>query len=276
MVITREAFAEWMQYVLYHRYINVDGAHGAQCWDLFGHFCDWFGFPRVNTHGGRWSGWAGALVDQYAVNGAAANFDLISPEQPAQMADTAVWGDSYWYYPKTHVAQVYADAGNLLLCLSQNSSTELADNPYPGASTGPTILQHLPKQGLIGYLRPRSGISYQGSVAATPTEAGFLMALSDQDQDNIYQAISRIDAWIKSEKADVVGPIVSGVLFGNRVEGRNIVDTGRQGLANDAAILAAISGIKGGSVTATDIANAIPGDIAQQVVDALAERLGGK
>ena len=167
MTVTKEAFAEWMQYVLYHRYINVDGAHGAQCWDLFGHFCDFFGIARVNTYGGKWSGWAGALIDQYAVNGAAANFDLIGPENAAQLADTAVWGDSYAYYPATHVAQVVADAGGLLLCASQNSSASLWDNPYPGESTGPTIIQHLPKQGLIGYLRPRGGLQLSSSVIAT-------------------------------------------------------------------------------------------------------------
>jgi hypothetical protein len=170
MTITKEAFNEWLAAALAERYINVDGAHGAQCWDLFAHFCDWFGIPRVNTYGGKWSGWAGALVDQYFSNGAAANFDLIPPNSVAQFADTGVWGDSYWYYPATHVATVVADAGGLLLCASQNSSASQSDNPYPGSSTGPVILQHLPKQGLIGLLRPKaSSIAAQGSV--TPAQA---------------------------------------------------------------------------------------------------------
>lgn len=170
MTITKEAFNEWLAYVLATRYINMDGAHGAQCWDLFAHFCDWFGIPRVNTYGGKWSGWAGALVDQYFSNGASANFDLMPANSVAQFGDTAVWGDSYWYYPATHVATVVADAGGLLLCASQNSSASLADNPYPGSSTGPTILQHLPKQGLLGYLRPKAS-SIAPAGAAAPISA---------------------------------------------------------------------------------------------------------
>jgi len=121
------------------------------------------------------------------------------------------------------------------------------------------------------------GIAAQGSInlasTGTPTQGGFLMALSDQDQKNIYEAISRIDAFVKSNP---VSDIVQNVLFGNRIDGRNIVDTGRQGLANDAAILAALSGIKTGSeITAEDIAAAVPEGIAQAVADELAKRLGG-
>ena len=127
--------------------------------------------------------------------------------------------------------------------------------------------RQLANQLLIG------GIAAQGSInlASTgTTEEGFLMALSDQDQKNIYEAISRIDAFVKSNP---VSDIVQNVLFGNRIDGRNIVDTGRQGLANDAAILAAIGSIKPGSISAEDLAAAIPTDLAKQVADLLAERL---
>jgi len=113
------------------------------------------------------------------------------------------------------------------------------------------------------------GINYEGSI--TPTLGGFLSDLSAQDQQNIYEAITRIDAFVKSNP---VAGIVHDVLFENRVDGRNIVDTGRQSLFNDAAILAALSGLKvGNTITAADIAAAIPADIAKQVADLLAERL---
>ncbi len=170
MTLTKETFAEWMQIVLALRYVNVDynpynKGFGAQCWDLFAHFCTWFGLAVINTYGGRWSGWAGALVDQYWANGASLEFDLIDPSEPAQQGDVAVWGDSYWYYPATHVAIVVSDAGALLLCVSQNSSASQADNPYPGDSTGPTIIQHLPKEGLIGYLRIKTAaVVVQGEI----------------------------------------------------------------------------------------------------------------
>ncbi|MDP9185636.1 MAG: N-acetylmuramoyl-L-alanine amidase [Actinomycetota bacterium] len=127
----------------------------------------------------------------------------------------------------------------------------------------------------IDALASGSTISAQSSSITPTTLEGFLMALSDQDQDNIYQAITRIDAWIKEDKAaELVNPVIKGILFENRVDGRNIVDTGRQGLANDAAILASLSGLKAGtSITAADIAAAIPADIAKQVADLLAKRL---
>ena len=114
------------------------------------------------------------------------------------------------------------------------------------------------------------GINYEGTITPTPL-GGFLSDLSAQDQQNIYEAITRIDAFVK---ANPVADIVKNVLFENRVDGRNIVDTGRQGLANDAAILAALSGLKvGNTITAADIAAAIPADIAKQVADLLSKRL---
>lgn len=292
MIITKEAFGEWMQYVLANRYINVDGAHGAQCWDLFGHFCDWFGIPRVNTYGGRWSGWAGALVDQYAVNGAAANFELIGPDQPAQMGDTAVWGDSYWYYPATHVAQVVSDAGGLLLCLSQNSSASLPDNPFPGASTGPTILQHLPKQGLIGYLRPRGGIIYQGTTIPEEDE------MSGVHTERLNAAVDRIlgrdeqrylfidtDGRIKpcepgtpgswaARSADV-GDIL-GILYLLQDGTKRTVDevsaAYHQGEASAERRATDLKSLVA-TLSAADLAEALPDDLAREVVDELVERL---
>lgn len=72
---------------------------------------------------------------------------------------------------------------------------------------------------------------------------------------------------------DQVRGIPGQVLFENRVDGRNIVDSQRQSLFNDATILAAIGNIKPGSISAEDLAAAIPEDLAKQVADLLAARL---
>ena len=72
---------------------------------------------------------------------------------------------------------------------------------------------------------------------------------------------------------DQVRGIPGQVLFENRVDGRNIVDSQRQSLFNDATILAAIGSIKPGSISAEALAEAIPADLAEQVADLLAKRL---
>lgn len=166
-----QRLADWQPYVL-GQYINEDWnienqGFGAQCWDLAANWSKFLGLPVINTGGnGRWPGWAGNMVDAFPQTPAiAAAYQLISPDQPMLAGDIVVWDDSYWYYPKTHVAVGVADAGALLLCASQNSSASLGGNPYPQWTTGPAILQHLPKQGCIGYIRPRTGtLAPQGTT----------------------------------------------------------------------------------------------------------------
>ena len=72
---------------------------------------------------------------------------------------------------------------------------------------------------------------------------------------------------------DHVRGIPGQVLFENRFDCRNIVDSQRQSLFNDATILAAIGSIKPGSISAEALAEAIPADLAEQVADLLAKRL---
>lgn len=138
------------------KYINVDNAYGAQCWDLFGFFTDWLKIPRINTQGGVYSGWAGAIWDQYGKNGAEKYFNRVSPDQPVVQGDTLIWGPVPGLYPATHIAQGVEDAGSSVWVLSQNSSPSLPGNPYPNDSTGPVVKQLLPKTGLLGMLRHKS------------------------------------------------------------------------------------------------------------------------
>ena len=163
-------FQFWLTSVL-GAYIDVDRFAGAQCWDLHAHFANFFGLPVVNTTGGsgQWAGFAGTMYRDYPQTKAiAAAYELIPASQPSQPGDQAVWGDSFWYYPKTHVAVVIEDLGyEYLRCASQNSSESRWDNPFPGQSSGPVLDQWLPKKGLLGYLRPRGGLVLQGEVVST-------------------------------------------------------------------------------------------------------------
>lgn len=172
----QEQLGVWISQVQ-GQYINEDWnpeneGFGAQCWDLAANWSKFLGLPVINTgYPGKWTGWAGNMVDAYPQTAAiGAAYELISPDAAGLAGDIAVWGDSYKeYYPATHVAVLIRDAGAQLLCGSQNSTSSRIDNPYPKWSSGPTTIQYLPRRGLIGFLRPRTSgsINYQST---TPQE----------------------------------------------------------------------------------------------------------
>ncbi|MGK3957903.1 hypothetical protein ACLKOZ_17125 [Arthrobacter sp. R4] len=170
MINVQDRLSAWIPHVQ-GRYINEDGAYGAQCWDLGAHWSRFLGLPVINTgYPGRWVGWAGNMVDAFPQTAEiAAAYTLHGPNEKGQPGDIVVWDDSYWYYPATHVAVLIADKGNQLQCMSQNSTPSRPDNPYPGQSSGPTTIQSLPRQGLLGFIRPRTSINL-ASAGATDIE----------------------------------------------------------------------------------------------------------
>lgn len=138
-----------------HKYIEMDRFAGAQCWDLWAHFCTWLGVPIINTFGGQWSGWAIAVWDQYNTNGAAKHWIQVPPTEKMQQGDVPIWKVTPGLYDYSHIAVGIEDAGANIWCFSQNSAPAWAGNPYPGLSSAPVIKQLLPKRGLAGYLRRR-------------------------------------------------------------------------------------------------------------------------
>jgi hypothetical protein len=181
--------------VLVNKYVDVDGAAGNQCWDSATYINEvFFGLPRINTFGaGRWPGWAGNMVDAFPQSAAvAAAYELVAPDKPALPGDTLVWGDSNKeWYPKTHVATCIVDPGNgWPLCLSQNSSMARPDLPgYSADSTGPIIVQSLPKAGLIGIIRPRTAGTINVQSTPTPTQEDDLMATPEQRRELIRELL---------------------------------------------------------------------------------------
>lgn len=151
------------------KYVDIDGKYDGQCWDTFADYCiSVLGVPPINTWGGTWGGWAYAIWDQYHVNGAATYFDRIPAHERPLPGDIAIWTDRYWYYPASHIAVVLADAGDDVLCMSQNSSPARPWLPgYGPDATGPNIRQYLTKQGLAGYLR-RKTITPAAPLPAPP------------------------------------------------------------------------------------------------------------
>lgn len=157
-------------------YVNVDGAYGAQCWDLWEAYCrDLVGVSGVSTQLSPNPGYASALWDGYSSNGASNYFDTVAGNATPVKGDVAIWQYGTGYYPYSHVAIVLADAGENLYVFSQNSSASLANNPYPGQSTGPSIKQYLPKSGIAGYLRPRT----LSGGSPSPTLSSARLAISD-------------------------------------------------------------------------------------------------
>ena len=159
------------------KYVNVDGAYGAQCWDLWEQYCrELIGVQNISTQLSSNPGYAVALWDGYSGNGASVAFDAIQPDQAPRKGDVAIWQSGQFYYPLSHVAIVLADAGSNLYLFSQNSTASLPGNPYPGQSTGPSSKQYLPKAGLAGYLRPKAlnGVPVPPPVTYSPR-----LAISD-------------------------------------------------------------------------------------------------
>ncbi|MHA7306447.1 CHAP domain-containing protein [Arthrobacter sp. TMN-49] len=159
---TVDAFvAKWT-----NMYVDADGYYGAQCWDLWEQYCrSVIGCSGISTQHSPNPGYACGLWDGYATNGAATFFTKIAAATAPKKGDVAIWKyGQYPNYPYSHAAIVVGDAGNYVKVLSQNSSPALPNNPFPGMSTGPSIIQNLTKTGLAGYFRPRSLPGEQPSI----------------------------------------------------------------------------------------------------------------
>jgi hypothetical protein len=247
----------WMPQVQ-GQYINVDGAAGAQCWDLAAHWSISLGLPKISTWGtGRWPGWAGNMVDAFPQSAEiAAAYELLPPHAAAQGGDIAVWGDSYWYYPKTHVAVVVRDGG-LLTCMSQNSTPAQPGNPYPNDSTGPATIQALPKTGLIGYIRPRAGINPQGTI--TPQEDELSAADVERIINEVNTANEAKHAATRKIAQEAIDAARDSINFNTQKQVEAVGRVTQQLIVDNAS--------------PADIAASIPAGIAKQVADELAKRL---
>lgn len=214
MIETAQALTRWIPQVT-GRYLNEDwnptnAGFGAQCWDVAANWSRYLGLPVISTGNtatkrGRWPGWAGNMVDVFPQTPEiSAAYELVGPDRADRPGDIVVWGDSNPFYPKTHVAVLVKDpGGQLLLCISQNSSASQPGNPYPHWTTGPTILQHLPRKGLLGFIRPRSGISAQSTITPASEEDEL-----NSDQNNalgaVYNRVNHVpEAGLVASQGDI-------------------------------------------------------------------------
>lgn len=122
--------------------VDVDGAYGAQCWDLFAYFCKCAGYPILNCTS---TGYAKDIWNLRKSSGAL-NYFVEAPIM--QKGDWCIWGETS-NTPYSHIAMFVSDAGNGYgNFLGQNQN---------GSSVANIV--KLPYTGTLGALRPKCYIS---------------------------------------------------------------------------------------------------------------------
>ncbi|TIC79456.1 CHAP domain-containing protein [Nocardioides sp. GY 10127] len=128
-----------------NKYVDIDGAYGAQCTDLFNAYHEYVvggSYVRMAYSGGAkdlWSTTNSADVESRYIR--------IAKTSTARKGDVAVWGgysSGYTYSDYGHVAIVTATTTG-----SASSVPIFSQNP------GPAHYMSLSKTGLLGYLRPK-------------------------------------------------------------------------------------------------------------------------
>lgn len=121
-----------------NRYLDYDGAYGAQCVDLYDFYTTGFvggGAPMVG------------YADEIWQNHDPRAYQQISANQGTQMGDVAVWGKG-GATPMSHVGIIIQDMGNGFVKTLSNNATS-------AGSTGTSAVVTISKANLLGYLRPR-------------------------------------------------------------------------------------------------------------------------
>lgn len=137
-------FAQWIDQTK-NRFWDMDGAYGAQCWDLWAKYSmDMYGMSIQDCI--TPTGYAGGLYTSYPVS---ARCEQVYERIPASgyspvAGDVAIWGYGT-YTPYTHVAIVAGNEG-----VKNNSIYIITQNPDASA------LKWFPIDGLLGYLHPRT------------------------------------------------------------------------------------------------------------------------
>lgn len=182
---------------------DLDGAYGAQCWDLYAAYCiEVLGATLSQTHtapSGLYSGYAGSLYTGFPVSAWQGQaFERIPAGNAAKKGDVAIWGKEP-AHPDTHVAIVTEDSapGQRITVIAQNV----------GVRQNARIMSEIPAT--LGYLRPRNQQPVTGETTINEEEPMYciiqlndegglnyfdgqkLHPLSDPDQVTVLNMVSR-------------------------------------------------------------------------------------
>lgn len=147
------SFASWRQSVV-GRHIDIDGAYGAQCWDLWAdyairvHDAEFYStFTRMGV--GADSGLASSLWLYFPARpGIDTQFTRLGPNTAIRAGDVVVWGRG-GSFPDSHVAIATGNtASNSAEFITQNDGSA-------GAASGATRVGWLTTNGMLGVLRPK-------------------------------------------------------------------------------------------------------------------------
>lgn len=120
-----------------NRYLDYDGAYGAQCVDLYAFYTTGFVGGRPNP-----VGYAPEIFDNFD----SSVYSRFGANSSARAGDVAIWNPG-GYTPVGHVAVVVGDNGDGTLRVLQSNATS-------AGSAGNSIISNISKSHLRGYLRP--------------------------------------------------------------------------------------------------------------------------
>lgn len=119
------------------RYLDYDGAYGAQCVDLYDFYTTGFVGGKAPMVG---------YADEIWNNYDAGAYSRVSAGNGTQMGDVAVWGKG-GATPMSHVGIIIQDMGNGFVKTLSNNATS-------AGSKGSSAVVTISKANLLGYLRP--------------------------------------------------------------------------------------------------------------------------
>lgn len=187
--------------------IDMDGAYGGQCWDLWSHYAQHvYGIPQADTN----------TVDGYAASVYTARYDSSRALQNAFTKESAnytpTYGDvAFWKRSKmNHVAIVIKDNGNgTLQTISQNPNRAGYLN--------------ISKNGIIGYFHPRNNNGDNGNANAVAITARTyrvnVSALNVRSAPSIHGAV--VAQYRKGQTVNLMsgGIIADGYVWAHYVGG---------------------------------------------------------
>lgn len=190
------------QHGFYLKYIgkatDIDGAYGAQCWDLFAAFCKEMGYPVINC---TTTGYVKDIANNMNTNGILNNFVSVGKDQ-MQDGDWIVWGEVP-QTPYSHIAMVrkvdgkdtrYTTGEYLVTVLGQNQAgtqkaTQIQMSTYGALRIfrPKAYVKENPKPTVPGYIEVKKPGTFQFTVDSVrirtkPTVNGAVLKNSKNEE----------------------------------------------------------------------------------------------
>ena len=175
------------------RDLNVDNRYGYQCMDLWIWARYRLGFtdnlPTPDAAAVWEMNWTAPENRMWQF------FDAITPDQPAMPGDIFIMNRNFFGNGVGHIGMVLADLGGSIRVLELNGLNDGFETSDGGQHGSPARIHAWPKTYLYGYLRwigPAPTVGAQSNTITPIEEEGFLMALSDADQQELLTNLRKL------------------------------------------------------------------------------------